>query len=188
MRLSSRLMIAAAVSATLVQAAHALEYTQVQADKSAVAFAYQQMGVKMDGKFRRFSSQLRFDPAKPAAAKASFEVDLLSIDLGSGEAEQEVAGKPWFNSKAFPTARFVSSSVKPLGANRYEVAGQLSIKGKTQDIVLPATFVEQGKTGVFNGSFTLRRGDYAIGEGSWAKSDVVANDVTVTFRITAAAN
>lgn len=168
--------------------AHAVEYTQVQPDKSAIAFAYQQMGVKMDGKFRKFSSQLRFDPAKPASAAASFDVDLLSIDLGSGEAEQEVAGKPWFNSKAFPTARFVSSAVKPLGGNRYEVAGKLSIKGKTQDIVVPATFVEQGKTGVFNGSFTLRRGDYAIGEGSWSKFDIVANDVTVSFRIAAAAN
>lgn len=179
------LVAAAAMTGTL---AHAVEYTQVQPDKSAIAFAYQQMGVKMDGKFRKFSSQLRFDPAKPATAAASFDVDLLSIDLGSGEAEQEVAGKPWFNSKAFPTARFVSSAVKPLGGNRYEVAGKLSIKGKTQDIVVPATFVEQGKTGVFNGSFTLRRGDYAIGEGSWSKFDIVANDVTVSFRIAAAAN
>ncbi|HEY8608315.1 MAG TPA: YceI family protein [Noviherbaspirillum sp.] len=172
----------------LASAAHATEYTQVQPDKSAIAFAYQQMGVKMDGKFRKFNAQLRFDPAKAAAAKASFEVDLLSVDLDSGEAEQEVADKAWFNSKAFPTARFVSTAVKPLGGNRYEVAGQLSIKGKARDIVVPATFAEQGKTAVFSGSFALRRADYAIGEGTWSKFDVVANDVVVNFRITAAAN
>lgn len=172
----------------LAPVAHAVEYTRVQQDKSAIAFGYQQMGVKMEGQFRKFSSQLQFDPAKPAAARATFDVDLLSVDLGSSEADQEVAGKPWFNSKAFPTARFVSTSVKPLGGNRYEVAGQLSIKGKTQAIVVPATFVEQGKTGVFTGSFTLRRADYAIGEGSWSKFDIVANDVAVNFRITAAAN
>lgn len=185
MRNTLRIMFAAALLAG--PAAHALEYTQVQAGSSTIGFAYQQMGVKMDGKFRKFTSQLRFDPANPAAAAASFDVDLLSIDLGSGEAEQEVADKAWFNSKAYPSARFVSTAVKPLGGDRYEVAGKLSIKGRTRDVVLPATFTRQGTSGVFSGSFKLGRTDYAIGEGFWAKTDIVANDVVVNFRITATA-
>ena len=173
----------ALASAFTVQAA---EFTQVQADKSAVNFTYKQMGVAVDGRFKRFTSQLNFDPAKPAAAKATFEVELASVDTGAPEGDDEVAGKPWFNTKAFPTARFVSSSVKPLGGNKYEVAGQLSIKGKTQEVLVPATFTPQGKNGVFDGSFTIRRADFSIGEGSWAKFDIVANDVLIKFRITAA--
>ncbi|HLO64137.1 MAG TPA: YceI family protein [Azonexus sp.] len=165
--------------------AQAAEFTQVQPDKSAINFVYKQMGVAVDGKFKKFASQLNFDPAKPTAAKATFDVDLASVDTGAPEGDQEVAGKPWFNTKAFPTARFVSSTVKPLGGNKYEVAGQLSIKGKTQDVVVPATFTAQGNTGVFDGSFTIRRADFSIGEGSWAKFDIVANDVLIKFRITA---
>ena len=165
--------------------AQAIEYSQVQADKSSVAFVYQQMGVSVDGHFRKFTSQLSFDPAKPTAGKAVFDVALASVDTGAPEGDEEVAGKQWFNTKAFPTARFVSSSVKPLGGNRYEVTGQLSIKGKTQDVVVPATFSPQGNTGVFDGAFTIRRADFAIGEGSWAKFDIVANDVLIKFRITA---
>jgi len=49
--------------------AQAAEYSQVQADKSAINFTYKQMGVAVDGKFRKFVSQLNFDPAKPTAAK-----------------------------------------------------------------------------------------------------------------------
>ena len=165
--------------------AQAVEYTQVQPEKSAINFVYKQMGVAVDGKFKNFASQLNFDPAKPAAAKASFDVELGSVDTGAPEGDQEVAGKPWFNTKAFPTARFVSGSVKALGGNRYEVAGQLTIKGKTQDVVVPATFTAQGNSGVFDGSFTIRRGDFAIGEGSWAKFDIVANEVQIKFRIAA---
>lgn len=165
--------------------AQAVEYTQVQPDKSAINFTYKQMGVAVDGKFKKFASQLNFDPAKPAAAKATFDVELASVDTGAPEGDQEVAGKPWFNTKAFPTARFVSGTVKPLGGNKYEVAGQLSIKGKTQDVVVPATFTTQGKTGVFDGSFIIRRADFSIGEGTWAKFDIVANDVVIKFRITA---
>ena len=165
--------------------AQAVDYTQVQPDKSAINFTYKQMGVAVDGQFRKFASQLNFDPAKPTAAKATFEVELASVDTGAPEGDQEVAGKPWFNTKAFPTARFVSGTVKPLGGNKYEVAGQLTIKGKTQDVVVPATFTPQGNSGVFDGSFTIRRADFSIGEGSWAKFDIVANDVLIKFRITA---
>ena len=165
--------------------AQAVEYTQVQTDKSTINFTYKQMGVAVDGQFRKFASQMNFDPAKPTAAKATFEVELASVDTGAPEGDQEVAGKPWFNTRAFPTAKFVSGTVKPLGGNKVEVAGQLTIKGKTQDVVVPATFTPQGNTGVFDGSFTIRRADFSIGEGSWAKFDIVANDVLIKFRITA---
>lgn len=178
-----RLLIA--LAAALPLTTQAVEYTQVQAEKSSIAFTYKQMGVAVDGRFKRFSSQLSFDPAKPAAAKATFDVELASVDTGAPEGDDEVAGKPWFNTKAFPTARFVSGSVKALGGNKYEVAGQLSIKGKTQEVVVPATFTPQGNSGVFDGAFTIRRADFSIGEGSWAKFDIVANDVLVKFRITA---
>ena len=50
---------------------------------------------------------------------------------------------------------------------------------------MPATFTPQGNTGVFDGNFTIRRADFSIGEGSWAKFDIVANDVVIKFRITA---
>ena len=184
-RIALASIAALTLAAALPITAHAVEYSQVNAAKSAINFTYQQMGVKMDGNFRKFSSQLSFDQARPTEAKASFDVDLASIDAGSSEADQEVAGKAWFNTKAFPTARFVAGSVKPLGGNRYEVAGKLTIKGRSQDIVVPASFSAQGNSGVFDGSFTIRRGDFAIGEGSWAKFDIVANDILVKFRITA---
>lgn len=180
-----RFAFALALAAALPLAAQAAEFNQVQADKSTINFVYQQMGVKLDGKFRKFAARLNFDPAKPTEAKATFDVDLASVDTGAPEGDDEVAGKPWFNTKAFPTAQFVSGPVKALGGNRYEVAGKLTIKGKTQDVIVPATFTAQGNTGVFDGAFTIRRGDFSIGEGAWAKFDIVANDVQIKFRITA---
>lgn len=183
-RFASRLLLASTVALSAASA-HAIEYNAVQVNKSSIQFAYKQMGVSVDGHFKKFGGQLNFDPAKPTAAKASFDIDLGSIDVGAPEGNQEVAGKPWFNTKAFPTARFESGNVKALGGNRYEVAGKLTIKGKTQDVVVPATFTPQGNTGVFDGSFTLKRADFAIGEGSWAKFDIVANEVQVKFRLTA---
>ena len=59
--------------------AHAVEYKAIDAAKSNVAFSYKQMGVGMDGKFKKFSAQLNFDPTKPAAAKATLEISFIEI-------------------------------------------------------------------------------------------------------------
>ncbi len=168
--------------------AQAVEYKAIDAAKSNVAFSYKQMGVGMDGKFKKFAAQLSFDPAKPANAKATLEIDLASIDTGSSEADQEVTGKSWFNTNAFPKAVFVSSQIKPSGANQFEVTGKLTIKGQSKDISFPLKQTAQGNVGVFNGSFVMRRADFKIGEGMWAKFDTVANEVQVMFQITALAS
>ena len=56
--------------ALATSAAHAVEYNQVQADKSQINFGYQQMGVSMDGAFKTFSSQLRFSGAARAPPRS----------------------------------------------------------------------------------------------------------------------
>ena len=180
-----RIVLAVALSASFAAVIQAAEYNQFQADQSRIEFSYTQMGVPMDGRFRTFSGRLSFDPAQPTTAQAVIAVDLASIDTGTPEADTEVAGKPWFNTRVFPTARFESTGVKALGDNRYEVVGSLTIKGKTQAVVVPATFTAQGATGVFAGAFTIRRGDFAIGEGSWSAFDIVANDIRIKFHLTA---
>ena len=159
-RLIRSLGLAAALASPVF--AHAVEFKTVLADKSAINFTFKQMNVGMDGHFKKFSTQLAFDPANAANAKVSLDVDLASIDTGTADGNTEVAGKPWFNTQAFPTAKFVSTSVKPLGGNRFEVAGQLTIKGKTQNVVVPASFTFQGNLGAFDGLLTIRRGDFSI--------------------------
>jgi len=165
--------------------AQAVEYKTIQPEKSKVTFQYKQMGVAMDGHFKKFNAQLNFDPAKPATAQAQIEIDLASVDAGSADADDEVVGKSWFNVKAFPKATFVAKQIKPAGVNQFEVSGVLTIKGKTQDIKFPLKHAAQGNAGVFTGGFVMRRGDFAIGEGIWAKFDVVANDIQVNFQLTA---
>ena len=171
----------------LVGTAHAVEYKTIATDKSQVTFNYKQMGVAMDGRFKKFSAQLQFDPNKPAAAQAQIEIDLASIDTGSSEADDEVVGKPWFNVKAFPKATFVAKQIKSTGPRQFEVSGALTIKGKAQDIKFPLKYTEQGQAGVFSGGFVMRRGDFSIGEGIWSKFDVVANEIQVQFQLNAQA-
>jgi polyisoprenoid-binding protein YceI len=168
--------------------AGAEEFAAAQPERGNLAFVYKQMGVAMEGRFARYSAQMKFDPERPAAASASIEVDLASIDAGSPEATDEVLGKQWFNAKTFPTGRFVATAIRPLGGNRYEAVGKMSLKGRSLDIVAPFTFTRQGGgTAIAEGGFVLKRADYAIGEGAWADFGTVANEVQIKFRLQATA-
>ena len=174
-----------ALAATLP--ARAIEFSQFQPAQSSLSFVSKQMNVPVEGQFKSFRGKLAFDPAKPATASAELEIDLASIDAGSKDANDEVAGKAWFNTKAFPVAKFVVTAVKPLGGNRFEVAGKMTIKGKTQDLAAPVTLRQEGNSAIFEGSVMLKRADYAIGEGMWADFGTVANEVQVKYRLVATA-
>ncbi len=178
--------LAAAITALALQA-HAAPYQAIVPAKSSVTFSYKQMGVAVDGRFKKFAAQVNFDPAKAEAGKASFDVELASVDAGSSEADDEVVTKSWFNVAAFPKASFVAKQFKQTAPNQYEVIGTLSIKGQSREVKFPMKHTAQGKDGVLTGGFTLKRGDFNIGEGMWAKFDVVANDIQVNFSLTAQA-
>lgn len=165
--------------------ASATEFNQVFPEKSRIAFVSKQMGVPVDGAFRRFQAQIAFDPARPEAGKINLSLDLASVDAGYKEANDEVVGKNWFNVKVFPNATFVSSGVRALGNNRYEVRGTLGIKGKSRQIAAPFTLRSDKDTATFDGSFVLKRLEYGIGEGSWGDPSVVADDVQVKFSLVA---
>ena len=187
-RLGHRFLLCTALAAFLAPeagGAYAQRLTAVDLEKSTITFVSKQMSVPVEGKFGKFSVQLDFDAAKPSEGRVRVELDLASIDTGSDEANDEVKAKGWFDVKNHPAARFVSSAVKSLGASRYEVAGKLTIKGRTKDVVAPFTFKPVGQGAVFDGTFALKRLDYGIGEGVWSDTDTVADEVQVKFRISA---
>jgi polyisoprenoid-binding protein YceI len=171
--------------ATLHAAEPGAVFDQVQATKNRIDFVFTQMGVPVNGHFKKAKIDLLFDAVAPARSTVKLDLDLGSIDAGSTDANQEVVGKTWFDLKNFPTATFVSSAVKPLGGNRYEMTGKLSIKGKTRDVTTPITVTQKGNTAVFDGGFTLKRLEFAIGDGSWSDTSIVADEVKVSFHVEA---
>ena len=157
----------------------AATFQSVIAEKSSITFSYRQMGVPMEGRFKKFQAQLNLNTDKLAQAKGRIEIDLAQIDAGSSEADEEVTGKSWFHVAAHPKARFELKALRATGANSYDAVGQLTLKGQTRDLVAPITLSPQG---LLTGSFVIKRADYGIGEGMWAKFDIVANDITVKFQ------
>jgi polyisoprenoid-binding protein YceI len=154
-------------------------------EQSEVAFTTRQMGVPVEGRFKRWSATLQFDPRQPQAAKVDFSIDTRSVTFGAAETELEVAKPGWFDSARFPQARFVSNTVRAVGGNRFEVLGSLTLKGVTRDLTVPVTLAPAaGGLSVASGSFTLRRLEFRIGDGDWNDPSLVADEVQVRLRLT----
>jgi polyisoprenoid-binding protein YceI len=168
----------------LATPAIAAEFTVLRPQQSSVTFVSKQMGVPVEGNFRKFAADIRVDPARPEQGRARIDIDIASFDTGNDDANQEAAGKAWFDTGKHPSASFVSGQVRALGKGRYEVLGDMTIKGKTVKVRAPFTLAQKDGTLVIVGSFPIRRLDYGIGSGIWSDTGVVADEVRLDFRFT----
>ena len=175
---------AVAAAAFLVLASQpALAQQKLDPAKSEMAFVSKQMGVPVEGKFRKFDAQIAFDPKKPEAGKVSFTIDTGSASFGSPETDAEVVKPVWLGVVKFPQATFQSSAIKALGGGKFEVAGKLTIKGSSQNVTVPVALAQAGGTTTATGAFALKRLEFKIGENEWADTSMVANDVQVKFKL-----
>jgi polyisoprenoid-binding protein YceI len=150
--------------------------------QSEIVFVSKQMGVPVEGRFQKFNAKIVFTPSKPDQANIAFTVDMTSATLGVKETDAELPKAEWFNTAKFAQASFQSTSVKALGAGKFEVAGKLSIKGATQTVLVPVTLTQAGANTTAVGAFALKRLAFKIGDNEWSDTSMVADDVQVKFK------
>ncbi|WP_306394527.1 YceI family protein [Telluria beijingensis] len=176
-------LLATAIGASALAIAVPLKTDNARSSVSAV---FKQMNVPVEAPFRTFSASIDYDAAKPAASKASVEITTASFDIGDPMYNKEVAKKEWFNSAQFPKASFVSTAIAPAGAGKLNVSGKLTMKGRTADVTFPLTVKAEGGKQVFEGQLPIKRLAFNIGEGEWKDTSMVADEVVIKFRVTAA--
>jgi polyisoprenoid-binding protein YceI len=175
------LLLALSVLASL--SLPALAQQKLVPAQSEIVFVSKQMGVPVEGYFKKFDAQIAFDPAKPQTSKIAFTVEMASATLGVPEADAELPKPVWFNVPGFPKATFQSSTIKALGGGKYEVAGQLTIKGRAHPVTVPVTLTQAAGTTTATGLFTIKRLAFAIGENQWSDTSMVADEVQVKFKL-----
>lgn len=163
----------------------------IDVKNSAVKATFSQFNVPVSGDFKQFSGDVQFDPAKPDATKAQLSVLTSSYDLGDAQYNKEVAGKDWFDSKNHPNGVFKLTSVKPVvgggsgGATSgaFTATGELTLRGKTKALQFPVKLTSGPKAHVFSGDVTIKRLEFGIGQGDWADTALVADNVKIEFKM-----
>jgi polyisoprenoid-binding protein YceI len=126
-------------------------------------------------RFTRFEAKLQFDPANPATAQVTVTIDPASItpDNPPPGFVASLRGAQWLSAAQFPKITYRSTRVEPVGQNAMRIFGDLTLHGKTQPVVLDATY-NGGYIGHpmdpharigFSAHGTLKRSDFGIAFG-----------------------
>ncbi|MEY2838700.1 MAG: hypothetical protein RJB60_999, partial [Pseudomonadota bacterium] len=114
----------------------AVPQAKLVASSSEVTFTAKQVGVPMNGLFKRFDAQIALDPKQPQTGKVNFSIELGSVNIAA-DTDAELVKPEWFNTAKFPKATFVSTAIKATGAGKFDVTGKLTIKGQSRDLTVP---------------------------------------------------
>lgn len=174
---TAALLIAAAIGASGAAAKPAA------VERSEIKFLASQSDVPIEGAFKRFSADVDFDPANPARGKVSVTVDTSTVATGSSDADGLIVGKDFFDAAHFPQATFASSSIAPADAGKFVARGQFSLKGHSQTLAIPFSARSDGGGTWYEGRIPLSRLAYKVGEGEWADTGTVADEVTIRFKL-----
>ncbi len=172
--------------------AGAADAWQIDTETSKITFAAKQMNVPVTGRFGKFTAEIVFDPAAPDEASIKLEIDAASISIGNTQADQALPGEEWFAVADHPVAVFEASGFKPIGKNTYEIAGTLALKGHSETVTVMASIATspdasdpQSLTAAATGEAKVSRTAHEIGEGQWASTATIADEVIVAFSLKA---
>ena len=155
--------------------------------ESQLNFSATQNDAPVTGKFKRFTGNIQFDRDNLANNKVDIIVDTGSLSTAYGDLTTTLLTSDWLSIKLFPTAEFKAIQFKKTGEKSYLAIGTLKIRNKIQPIII--SFSEE-ETGVkdkvrIKGSTALKRTVFGVGQGEWASTKEVKDEVAVNFVVTA---
>lgn len=139
---------------------------------------------EVDGNFRVFDGTMEHTKADMSDAKINFTVDATSVNTNNEGRDKHLQAADFFDTQKYPQIKFVGTSFKPLGGNKYSLTGQLTVKDNTKAVTFDVTYNGQNDTGRgikagFKAKATIDRNDFGI-KGS---STAVGKEVDITVNL-----
>jgi polyisoprenoid-binding protein YceI len=184
-----RLLLASIVATLAVTTPTLAKEFQVDTAHSKIGFSVTHLQLsEVEGRFNDFSGTIDWNVDKPTTSSVRFEVGVKSVNTDNEKRDDHLRGEDFFDAQKFPKMTFESTSVEPLGENRYNVTGKLTAHGVTKTVTVPVRIkgpidaFNNGELSIgFSGRFKINRIDYGIGAGWKGGSDsVVGHDVFIT--------
>lgn len=149
---------------------------------SAVIFQIKHLNVSTSwGRFNEPRGEFYFDDANPEHSSIQVSVDVAKIDTANTKRDEHLRSPDFFAAKEYPTISFASTSVKKAGEGKFEVTGNLNVKGKTKEVTVIMTKVGEGPgmggttVSGYDTTLTIKRTDFGIDYGT----QIVGDEVTL---------
>jgi polyisoprenoid-binding protein YceI len=145
---------------------------------------------EVEGTFKIFDGTMEHTKADFSDAKVNFTVDVNSINTDSERRDGHLKGDDFFNAEKFPQMKFVSTGMKPLGNNKFQLSGNLTIRDITKPVVFDVSYggtinAGQGRKSGFKAKATIDRFNYNL---KWDRAIeagglVVGKDVDIQINL-----
>lgn len=121
------------------------------------------------GKFAKSVGTLKLDAADPAKSSVDVTIDTNSLVTGIDKFDEHLKSKDFLDVAKYPTARFVSTSVKLTGSDTADITGNFTLHGVTKPVVLKAKLNKLGlndfskkQVAGFSAVTILKRSEFGI--------------------------
>ncbi|MGH8204514.1 MAG: YceI family protein [Steroidobacteraceae bacterium] len=151
-------------------------------DSGSLQFIATQADAKFAGAFRQFHVKLDFDPARPQTGSLDVTVETASIDTQDAERDEILRGPDFFWVEKHPQASFHAIRFERAGPG-WSAKGELTIRGVTKTVPVEFTLTPAGGVTVMKGSARLERLAFGLGQGDWASTEWVGNEIDVRFEL-----
>lgn len=191
-------ILAPAVAALLVAGPAGAETWKIDPPHTQITFSVNHFFTPVSGRFEDFDIKLDYNEHNPAKTKIEAKINVASVNTGNEMRDEHLRSADWFEAEKYPYMTFKSKSVRQVG-NQLLAKGELTIKGKAQQVELPITLLGSKdipppmqamlggaqKVASFHAETSLARADYGVGVGSWAGTMVVGGDVRIEIQLEA---
>ena len=151
------------------------------------------MVTKVRGSFDEFAGTAVLDGTNPANSRVEVTIEAASIDTRNAQRDEHLRGNDFLAMQEYPKITFASTGVRQAGETTFEVTGDLTIKGVTNEITIPFEFEGAAKDPFgnervgFEGSVTINRRDYGVTWNAALEGGgvLVSDKVTLEFEISA---
>ena len=115
-----------------------------------------------------FSGTIVLDHKNPGASSAEVEINAASISTGNEQRDQHLRSADFLDVENHPTITFRSTSAEEVDADTYKMAGELTVKDKSNPVTLELDFQGSspdpfGNTRAgFEGKTTINRKDWGL--------------------------
>jgi polyisoprenoid-binding protein YceI len=159
-----------------------------------IEFAAKHMLVaKVRGAFESYDLEAEIDETDLSKSSATISIDVASVNSGVADRDAHLRSADFFEVDTYPTLTFTSTAIRPLGADAYDVVGDLTIHGVTKPVTLAASFLGTAKDPwgnekfVFEAEVTLNRKDFGLHWNAALETGgfLVGDEVKVTLEIQA---
>lgn len=143
------------------------------------------------GRFATLEGAAEIDERDVLLSSVRASIDVASITTNEPQRDEHLRSDDFFNAEKFPKITFVSKRVERVDAENYRVAGDLTIRDVTKEVVLDMEFEGQVRDPYgndragFTATAQISRGEFGVKFNGLLETGgvIVSDKVKITLHI-----